>query len=304
MQKSITFGHIAGIPMKLQLNWFFTAALVTWSLAGGYFPIMFPNYPTSTYWLYGGISSLIFFASVLIHELGHAVVSMNEGVPVKSISLFIFGGMAHISREPSTPKSEFRIVAAGPFASLLLAALLTVISAAVRQNALASGAAFYLGQLNFILAFFNLIPGFPLDGGRLLRSVLWAARRDFLWATRWAVNIGLAIAGATVLAGAVVFMKGYYFNGIWILFIGVYLGYTARVSYQQSIKYAPWPEIHRRVSPSNLESITLRRWGKNYRAAILRVEAVNHNPMQMIPQPIYIPVDDRNQNVGSMRDKS
>jgi Zn-dependent protease len=290
--------------MKLQLNWFFTAALVTWSLAGGYFPIMFPNYPASTYWLYGGISSLIFFASVLVHEIGHAVVSMDEGVPVKSISLFIFGGMAHISREPSTPRSEFRIVAAGPFASLLLAALLTTISTAVKSNQLASGAAFYLGQLNFILAFFNLIPGFPLDGGRLLRSVLWAAKRDFLWATRWAVNVGLVIAAGAVLAGAVVFMMGYYFNGIWILFIGVYLGYTARASYQQSIKYAPWPEIHRRITPSKLESITLRHWGRNYRAAILRVETVNHNPLQMIAQPILIPVEERSQNVSSYRDNS
>lgn len=293
--KSITIGSIAGVPLKIQFNWFITAVMVTWSLSAGYLPLMFPGYTTSTYWIYGGISSILFFTSVLVHEFGHAVVSMKEGVRVRSISLFIFGGMAHISREPSTPRSEFRIVAAGPLASLVLGTLFTIVSILWTANPLASGAAQYLGQLNFILALFNLIPAFPLDGGRLLRSALWALKKDFHQATRWAVTIGMALSGVSILIGFYLFARGFFFNGAWILFIGIYLAYTARMSYLQSIKYAPWPNTTRKITPAQLESISLRGWPKSYRTAIVRVEAVNH-------YPIFLPVEKQPETIGTMRD--
>jgi Zn-dependent protease len=172
---------------------------------------------------------------VLLHELGHALISIDEGVPVKSITLFIFGGVAHIAREPDTPRAEFRIVAAGPFTSLVLSGIFTVLGGIPFLPPALRGAVFYLAEINLILALFNLIPGFPLDGGRLLRSLLWKWKDDFLWATRWATNMGFTIAFLFVVAGVGLIATGHWFNGIWVAFIGWYLGLVARDSYKQSV---------------------------------------------------------------------
>lgn len=284
MRRTLTFGHVSGIPLKLQLNWFLTAALVTWSLSVGYLPQSIPNRTAELYWVYGSITAIFFFASVLAHELGHAVVSMSEGVQVRSITLFIFGGVAHIAREPSTPRSEFRIVAAGPFASLFLAAsfyLAGLLTAGFHPDS--STLSFYLAQVNLILAVFNLIPGFPLDGGRILRSILWSLKGDFAIATRWARNIGVLLAAGAIVGGVVMMFFGFILNGIWIAFIGWYLSRTAKESYQQSMKYMPWSGRRVKVKPSNLASIIVRSEPQNFRAAVVRVEAVRHSPLPGLP---------------------
>lgn len=278
MRKTYTFAYVSGIPLKIHLNWFLTAALVTWSLSIGYLPQSIPDRTPGIYWLYGTITSLLFFASVLAHELGHAVVSMSEGVQVKSITLFILGGVAHIAREPSTPNSEFRIVAAGPFASLFLAACFHFAGALTANiHPDSSSLSIYLAQVNLILAVFNLIPAFPLDGGRILRSIFWWLNGDFAAATRWARNLGVLLAAAAIAGGIAMMFFGYFFNGIWIAFIGWYLTRTAKESYTQSMKYMPWSVKRIKVNPKKLASIILRAEPSSFRSAVIRVEAVRHS---------------------------
>jgi Zn-dependent protease len=235
MRRSLTFGYVAGVPLRIHLNWFFVAALVTWSLAEGYFPQQYPKWEPLTCWLLGIITAFFFFASVLIHELGHAIVALREGIPVKSITLFILGGVAHIGHEPDTADSEFRIVAAGPGSSLALAGVFFLLHLITGFLPTASAVALYLFQINVILAIFNLIPGFPLDGGRILRSFVWYLTKDFIRATRFARSSGLFVAFLFILAGAALSIKGNYFAGIWMGFIGWYLGSAAQESYRQAV---------------------------------------------------------------------
>jgi Zn-dependent protease len=233
MRTSITFGYAAGIPLRIHYNWFITAGLVTWSLAAGYFPYQYPGWGTWTYWFLGMFTALLFFGSVLLHELGHSLVALKEGVEVNSITLFIFGGVAHIGREPETAGSEFRIVAAGPITSLSLAAAFFLAGTSGILGQHLSGAALYLGQMNVVLALFNLLPGFPLDGGRILRSALWKWTKDFSQSTRWATNAGIGVALIFVLAGIGLMAWGEFFSGGWIAFVGVYLGMAAKEGYRQ-----------------------------------------------------------------------
>lgn len=234
MHKSLTFGHAWGIPLRIHLNWFFVAVLVTWSLAAGYFPQEHPGWKIGAYWAVGIATSFLFFGSVLIHELGHALVAQRERVPVNSITLFIFGGVAHIAHEPETAGSEFRIVAAGPLASLGLAGFFYMFARLFRTSPELGSMALYLSQINIILGLFNLLPGFPLDGGRILRAIFWKLKRDFLLATRWATNASLVVALAFVAGGVLMMLLGHYFTGLWIAFIGWYLSVTSRSSYRQT----------------------------------------------------------------------
>lgn len=234
MRTSLTFAKVSGVPLKIHLNWFLTASLVTWSLAAGYFPNKNPGWETDAYWLVGSITSLLFFGSVLFHELGHSMVALREGVPVKSITLFIFGGVAHIAKEPPTAGSEFRIVVAGPLTSLFLAVTFSLIGWAGIFGPEISAAAVYLGQMNVILAAFNMLPGFPLDGGRVLRAALWKWLDDFRRATRWATNAGIGVALLFVGLGILLMVWGDLFSGGWVAFIGWYLGTAAREGYRQA----------------------------------------------------------------------
>lgn len=276
MQSSLTFGKVAGIPLKVHVNWFLIAALVTWSLASGYFPQQYPGWDTPTYWLVGSLTALLFFFSVLLHEMGHSLVAIRENVPVKSITLFILGGVAHISHEPTTPRAEFRIVIAGPLASFFLAGLFKLVSLITFLSPQVTGAALYLSQINTILAIFNLIPGFPLDGGRILRAILWKLRADFTLATRWACNTGLGIALIFVAGGVFLIFLGNFVSGLWVAFIGWYLSTAAQESYRQTM-YSdsdalptspseitrPLRTVHGRFQP------TLKPGGKSF--ALVRV---------------------------------
>jgi Zn-dependent protease len=237
MRKTLTYGKIAGIPLKLHLNWFVTAVLVTWTLVAIYFPFRYPEWESWQHWMVGVVTSLCFFGSVLLHELGHSLVAEREGVPVRSITLFLFGGVAHITKEPPTPGAEFRIVAAGPLTSLFLAGFFAALGYTGVLGPQASSAALYLGQMNVILAVFNLLPAFPLDGGRILRSVLWKWRNSFREATRWATNSGIAVAVLLVAAGLGLAFWGDFFSGGWVAFMGWYLGTAARESYRQVEKH-------------------------------------------------------------------
>jgi Zn-dependent protease len=233
MRSSMTFGYAAGIPLKIHLNWFITAILISWSLSAGYFPYYYPGWGQWTYWLLGISTAMLFFGSVLLHELGHSLIALKERVKVNNITLFIFGGVAHIENEPETAGSEFRIVAAGPITSLTLAGIFFFTGSSGILGPHLSSAALYLGQMNVVLALFNLLPGFPLDGGRILRSALWKWTDDFSRSTRWATNAGVGVSAVFVLSGIALMAWGDLFSGGWIAFIGIYLGMAAKEGYRQ-----------------------------------------------------------------------
>lgn len=233
MRASLRFGTLFGIPIGAHASWFLVLALVTWSLAAGYFPQEYPGWEAATYWGVGALTALLLFSSVLLHELGHAVVAQREGVPVRGITLFVFGGVAQIGREPPTAGSELRIALAGPLTSLALAGGFSLLGLAVAFAPVLAAPAVYLGRLNLLLALFNLLPGFPLDGGRVLRAVLWGLGSNFRTATRWATAVGQGLAFLFILAGVGQLFFGNVLNGLWIAFIGWFLHTAAESSYQQ-----------------------------------------------------------------------
>jgi Zn-dependent protease len=171
---------------------------------------------------------------VLLHELGHSVLAIREKVPVRSITLFVFGGVARIGREPPTAGAEFRIAIAGPLTSLGLAGLFTGLSTVLAGSEVLAAPFAYLARINALLAVFNMIPGFPLDGGRVLRAALWQFRGNYGNATRWAARSGQAVAFLFIGLGITQFFLGGLTNGLWLAFIGLYLNSAAQASYQQA----------------------------------------------------------------------
>lgn len=228
MKSTRSFGHVAGIPLNVQMNWFPSILVVTWSIAAGYFPHQYPQWEVVTYWSVGLLTAGLFFLSVFLHELGHCIIAVREGIRVEGITLFLLGGMAHIAREPKTPGSEARVVAAGPLTSLLLSGVFYVTHMAAEPFPQIAAATLYMTYVNLILASFNLIPGFPLDGGRLLRALLWKLVNHYGRATRWAAIIGLMIGFTQVLAGLLAIVISQFVIGFWLMVVGLYLCYLAR----------------------------------------------------------------------------
>ncbi len=233
MRGSLTLGKIFGIPIKVHSSWFLVAILITWSLAGGYFPQQYPRWAAMTYWVVGAVTAALFFASVVLHELGHSIVALREKVPVRDITLFIFGGVAQIGNEPETPGAELRIAVAGPLTSLVLAGLASLLSLGIAGTAPLAASFSYLARINLTLALFNLVPGFPLDGGRVLRAVLWGLGGSLRTATRWATWVGRGVAYLFILWGVGQMFRGSFLDGLWIVFIGWFLNNAAESSYQQ-----------------------------------------------------------------------
>jgi Zn-dependent protease/CBS domain-containing protein len=234
MKASVNLGRIWGIPIGLHLSWFLIFGLVTWSLAAGFFPVEYPTLPSLAYWLLGAVTSLLFFGSVLVHELGHAFVALRNQIPVRGITLFIFGGIAQIGRESPSPGVEFRIAIAGPLTSLGLAAGfggLWLLDQYIPYLAVPS---LWLARINLLLALFNMIPGFPLDGGRVLRALIWKLTGSLRRATAIATGAGQVVAFGFVGWGVFTILGGSFFNGLWLVFIGWFLQNAAAASYAQS----------------------------------------------------------------------
>lgn len=227
--------RVFGIEVRIDYSWFIVFGLVLWTLAAGYFPRTFPGQQAPVYWVMGFVSAVLLFGSVLAHELSHAVVAQREGLPVPRITLFIFGGVAHLSREPSDPGSEFRIAVIGPVTSLVLAGLFWAVSLPLAPASEMLGQTFlYLGVANFLLAVFNLIPGFPLDGGRVLRAWLWNRWNDLRRATQVVTGIGKGMGTALILLGILELFGGLLVGGLWLVFIGLFLRQAAQSSYQMT----------------------------------------------------------------------
>lgn len=237
MNASIKLGKIMGIPIGLHGSWFLIFALTTWSLASGYFPNQYPQLSTIAHTVLAVITSILFFGSVLFHELGHSLIAIRNQVPVKAITLFIFGGVAQIARDPDSPGSEFRIAIAGPLASLLLAGVFGTLLLVSEQTQFLSAPSLYLMRINLILALFNMIPGFPLDGGRVLRAFIWKLTGNYQRSTQIASVSGQVVAIAFIGLGIFAIINGQFMNGLWLVFIGWFLqNAAASVSYQVNIQ--------------------------------------------------------------------
>ncbi len=234
MQSHIKLGRILGIPVALHASWFLIFGLVTWSLAQGYFPTAHPELPATANWVLGALTSVLFFGSVLLHELGHSAVALRNGIPVRGITLFIFGGVAQIGHEPRTPGAEFRIALAGPLTSAALAALFGALWALDRAVPYLAAPSLWLARINLALAAFNLIPGFPLDGGRVLRAVIWRLTGSFQRATQAAGFTGQDVAVGFIAVGLFTALRGNLFNGLWLVFIGWFLQNAAAATYAQA----------------------------------------------------------------------
>lgn len=224
MPGSLRIGKIFGIDIYIHISWVIIIVLLTWSLAVGWFPVFYHGFTAITYWILGFIASVLLFVSVLLHELAHSVVARARGLPVKNITLYIFGGVSNIEKEPGSPGIEFQMAVVGPLTSLLIGALALVLLYLLGQNTTALGAIlFYLGFANILLGIFNLIPGFPLDGGRVLRSIVWKINGNLRRATRIVTVVGQIIAYLFILVGIWLFFAGYFINGLWFGFIGWFL---------------------------------------------------------------------------------
>lgn len=238
MRASIRVGRIAGIPIGLHYSWFIIATLITMSLAA-HFSSTNPAWGAVLIWLAAVVTSLLFFATLVAHELAHALVARSRHVPVRSITLFALGGIAQIEKDAGSARTEFWMGIAGPITSALIG--LTCMRFAAELGWDVTGEApgalaamlGWLGSINVVLAVFNLIPGYPLDGGRVLRAILWGIYGDVDRATRAAAQIGQFVAGAFILVGLFRFFGGAGFAGLWLAFIGWVLLAAARASYDE-----------------------------------------------------------------------
>jgi len=217
--------RVFGIDIYIDYSWLLIFALILWSFTFGYFPAQYPGLDFITYLSVGLVSTLLFFGSVLFHELSHSLVANSHGVKVERITLFIFGGVSHLTQESPDPAVEVRIAAAGPAASFVLGLLFLGISwlSPTGSANIWAGMSAYLGALNLALGVFNLLPGFPLDGGRVLRAILWGRTGDRMKATNTAAAWGKGMGWVLIALGGLITLKGSFFQGLWLVFIGLFL---------------------------------------------------------------------------------
>ena len=224
MKSSIRLGKIAGIEIGLHYSWFVVLALVSWSLASNLLPGRYPGWTPGAYWVTGFLAAFLLFASVLVHEMAHSLVARALGFEVGPITLFILGGVSSLKADAGRPRDELLISAVGPLTSLAIAGIFAVLSIPLSgSNPPIVAVVWYLALINLLLALFNLVPAYPLDGGRMLRSIVWAFTGNHLRATRIATLGGQAVGIGLMVLGAYQFISGNYFGGIWFAFIGWFL---------------------------------------------------------------------------------
>ncbi len=229
-------GRILGFDVFVHWSWLIIFSLFTWSIASEYLPDVYPEWTARQRWSAGAVTSLLFFISVLAHELSHSVMARRRGIPVGSITLFIFGGVSSLGGEARSARDEFWIAVVGPLTSFAVAAICGGVWLGARSADVdvVKAIAGYLASLNLTVGIFNLLPGFPLDGGRVLRALVWGAKRNMLEATRIAANAGRAVAGILIAFGILSVVAGAV-GGLWMVFIGWFLWNAAESSYQQLI---------------------------------------------------------------------
>lgn len=264
--------RLAGFDVNLDLSWVFIALLISWTLATGYFPELYPGFENATYWSMGVIGAAGLFLSIVLHELSHSVVARRYGIPISGITLFIFGGVAQMEREPPTARAEFMMAIAGPLASLGLSLLFYICAAlAVAAGAAApiSGVLAYLALINLIVAVFNMVPAFPLDGGRVYRAWLWGRMGDMVAATRRAALAGQIFGLMLIGLGVASLISGHIIGGLWWGLIGLFLHSASRnaITQLESQKLLESETVERVMTHSPLTvpaNITLRELVDNY----------------------------------------
>jgi Zn-dependent protease/predicted transcriptional regulator len=229
---------LLGFEVGLEPSWIIIAILIVWSLSTGFFPFQIKNLSTQTYWMMGIIGAIGLFLSIVAHEFTHSMVARKHGVPMKGITLFIFGGVAEMGDEPPSANAEFQIAVVGPLSSIAIALIFYAINKLGMQAGWpqpVNGVVAYLAMINGFLAVFNLVPAFPLDGGRILRSILWGWRKNLRWATRISASIGTGFGIFLIVLGVLRVLSGNFIGGMWIFLIGMFIQNAAKMSYQQLI---------------------------------------------------------------------
>lgn len=234
---AIRIGRVAGIDIFVHWSWFAIFALLTWWLSEGFFQEVYEDWSAREAWIVSIITTLMFFSSVLLHELSHSLVAKRLGLPVSHITLFIFGGVSALGGEPTSAKQEFQVAIVGPLTSFAIAAVMGIVSGVAywqnSENEPWAAIAEYLAFINLAVGIFNLLPGFPLDGGRVLRSTLWARSGNMLKATRWAAGAGTFISFGLIALGVLSILIGNVIGGAWFIVIGWFLRNASESSYQQ-----------------------------------------------------------------------
>ncbi len=233
--KRIKLFKLFGFEVRIDASWLIIAALVLWSLAVGLFPYWYPGLPAGTYWWMGAIGAAGLFGSIIVHELFHSLVARRYGMPMRGITLFVFGGIAEMEHEPQSAKAEFMMAIAGPLASIGIGFVFYGLTLAGRDvwPIPVLGIVAYLAWINWILAAFNLIPAFPLDGGRVLRAALWHFKGDLPRATRIASGVGATFGVILMVLGVFQLFTGNFIGAVWWFLIGLFIRGASQMSYQQ-----------------------------------------------------------------------
>lgn len=270
--KRLHIGRLAGFDIGVDLSWFFIAILLTWTLAEGYFPLFYPDLKPKLYWMMGLLGMLGLYLSVVLHEIGHAIVARHYGLPTKQITLFLLGGIAELQKEPITPKSEFLIAIAGPLVSVIIALLMFIITGIGEHagwSVFLTGITGYLAFVNTIIVLFNMVPAFPMDGGRVLRSFLWWWKGNLGWATKIASGIGRGFGLVLIFFGILSLISGNLFVGLWWIILGLFLKQSALMSCTQyyikeSLQYAKVEKFMSKNPISIPSSITIQEFLDQY----------------------------------------
>lgn len=234
--KTVKLFKLLGFEVKIDWSWLIIAGLVTWSLAAGLFPYLYHGLSKETYWFMGVVGAAGLFLSIIVHEFCHSIVARRFGMSMKGITLFIFGGVAEMGDEPPSAKAEFTMAIVGPLSSFVIAAFFYAVyrlGLSSHWSTPVNGVTYYLAYINLILAVFNLLPAFPLDGGRVLRSILWGMKDNLRWATKVSSSIGSAFGIALIILGILQVIGGNFIGGLWMFLIGMFLKGAAQMSYQQ-----------------------------------------------------------------------
>jgi Zn-dependent protease/predicted transcriptional regulator len=238
MMKGVNLFRVLGIQISLNYTWFIVFGLIVWSLASGYFPYHYPGLSRSAHWMMGFLGAVFLFLSVLAHEVTHSYIAKKEGMDVSEITLFIFGGVSQLTKEPEDPQKELKVAIGGPASSLVLALIFWILSKATSpfpDLLLYTGLLNYLAFINLALAVFNLIPGFPLDGGRVLRAIYWRKTNNLRKATQIASEAGKWVGVGIILLGLFWILAGNLIGGFWFVIIGIFLRSAAEGGYQQAV---------------------------------------------------------------------
>jgi len=235
--KRVNLFRLFGFQVRIDASWLFVAALIAWSLAVSVFPTEYPELPYSTYWIMGALGMLGLFASIVVHELCHALVARRFGLNMRGITLFIFGGVAEMADEPQSARAEFVMAIAGPIASVIIGLVCLGIRYTLAPSwpTPARGVIAYLAWINLALAAFNMIPAFPLDGGRVLRSILWRWKGDLTGATRVSSTIGTGLAGVLMIVAVIQLFTGQFVSAVWMFMIGLFIRSASQQSYEQLV---------------------------------------------------------------------